>query len=376
MMFKMYGITGSMMEKNNLSDHISIVELLSEHISIWDYLSNTDRPIVLYGMGDGAIKVMNALSQYGKKPDAIFASDEFVRGHEFLSYPVLKLSDIERMYSHPIILLCFAAGYDSLLNRIYELANRHELYAPDLPVIGGGLFDYQYMLDNQKDIEEVYNLLEDELSRQVFINILNFKISGKIHYLKDITTMRDEVFESIIMPKSGDTYIDAGAYNGDTIDEMLKFTKGELGRIVAFEPDKKNFKKLQRNTENLQFVQLHYAGVWNEDSTVNFLSKAGRHSSISGKGTPTKMRSIDKVLAGDRADIMKFDVEGAEFEALLGAKDTIAEYSPRIMLSLYHRNEDIFKLPLLLKRLNPQYRIFMRHHPYIPAWETNLYASI
>lgn len=355
---------------------ISIVDQLSEHISIWDYLSKTDRPIVLYGMGDGAIKVMNALSQYGKKPDAIFASDEFVRGHEFLSYPVRRLSDIERMYDHPIILLCFAAGYDSLIDRIYELSSRHELYAPDLPVIGGGLFDYQYVIDNQKDIEEVYNLLDDELSRQVYINILNFKISGKIHYLKDITTMRDEVFENIIVPKSGDTYIDCGAYNGDTIEEILHFTNGEMARIIAFEPDKKNFKKLQRNTENLQFVQLHYAGVWNEDSAVNFLSKAGRHSSISEKGTPTQMRSIDKVLAGEPADIIKFDVEGAEFEALLGAKDTIAKYSPRILLSLYHRNEDIFKLPLLLKRLNPRYRIFMRHHHYIPAWETNLYASI
>lgn len=374
-MYKMYGITGSMMEKNNLRG-LSIVELLSEHISIWDYLSKTDRPIVLYGMGDGAIKVMNALAQNGKKPDAIFASDEFVRGHEFLSYPVLKLADIEEMYDDPIILLCFAAGYDSLINRIYELSSRHELYAPDLPVIGGGLFDYQYVLDNQKDIEEVYNLLEDELSRQVFINVLNFKISGKIHYLKDITTMRDEVFESIIMPKLGDTYIDCGAYNGDTIEEILRFTNGELSRIVAFEPDKKNFKKLQKNTQNLQFVQLHNAGVWNEDSMVNFSSRAGRHSSISGEGAPVQMRSIDKVLAGEHADIIKFDVEGAEFEALLGAKGTIAEHSPRILLSLYHRNEDIFKLPLLLKRLNPEYRIFMRHHHYIPAWETNLYASI
>ncbi|NMB30312.1 MAG: FkbM family methyltransferase [Clostridiales bacterium] len=363
------------MEKNNVRG-LGIVELLSEHISIWDYLAKTDRPIVLYGMGDGAIKVMNALSQYGKKPDAIFASDEFVRGHKFLSYPVLKLADIEEMYEHPIILLCFAAGYDSLINKIYDLASRHELYAPDLPVIGGGLFDYQYVLDNQNDIEEVYGLLEDELSRRVLINVLNFKISGKIDYLKDITTMRDEVFENIIVPKSCDTYIDAGAYNGDTIEEILHFTGGELGRIIAFEPDKKNFKKLQRNTQSLQFVQLHYAGVWNEDSTVNFLSKAGRHSSISGKGAPVQMRSIDKVLAGDPADIMKFDVEGAEFEALLGAQDTIAEHSPRIMLSLYHRNEDIFKLPLLLKRLNPKYRFFMRHHHYIPAWETNLYASI
>jgi hypothetical protein len=41
---------------------------------------------------------------------------------------------------------------------------------------------------------------------------------------------------------------------------------------------------------------------------------------------------------------------------------------------MYHRNEDIFELPLLVKKLNPNYKIYIRHRLYIPAWETNLYA--
>ena len=68
------------------------------------------------------------------------------------------------------------------------------------------------------------------------------------------------------------------------------------------------------------------------------------------------------------------DVEGAEEEAITGAVKTITQFKPKLMISLYHRNRDIFYLPLMIKRLNPEYRLFIRHQPYIPAWETNLYA--
>ncbi len=68
------------------------------------------------------------------------------------------------------------------------------------------------------------------------------------------------------------------------------------------------------------------------------------------------------------------DVEGFEREAIWGASQTIGHYAPKMMVSLYHRNEDIFELPILIKKLNPKYQLFIRHQLYIPAWETNLYA--
>ena len=68
------------------------------------------------------------------------------------------------------------------------------------------------------------------------------------------------------------------------------------------------------------------------------------------------------------------DVEGAEREALWGASRSIVRYAPKLMVSLYHRNEDIYELPLLVKRINPRYKLYIRHQQYIPAWETNLFA--
>jgi hypothetical protein len=68
------------------------------------------------------------------------------------------------------------------------------------------------------------------------------------------------------------------------------------------------------------------------------------------------------------------DIEGAEYEALKGSKNTIMKNAPKLMISLYHRNEDMFEVPLFIKSLNPDYKMFIRHQLYIPAWETNLYC--
>ena len=105
-----------------------------------------------------------------------------------------------------------------------------------------------------------------------------------------------------------------------------------------------------------------------------FNDKAGRQSAVSSYGKPRQARSVDSVLSGERADIIKMDVEGAEEEAINGACSTIRKYRPKLMISLYHRNRDIFYIPLMIKKLNPDYRLCIRHQPYIPAWETNLYA--
>ena len=73
--------------------------------------------------------------------------------------------------------------------------------------------------------------------------------------------------------------------------------------------------------------------------------------------------------------LLKLDVEGAERMALEGARHTIEKYQPRISLSAYHRSEDLYELPLLLRDMCADVRLGMRHHPYVPAWETNFYVT-
>lgn len=354
-----------------------MISFIKEKKSSWDKLSEETRPIFIYGMGDGALKIMSVFRERGITLSGIFASDDFVRGHSFEGYRVHKLSEIENMIDDFVVVLAFAAGYQSIVDKIHSIAERHTLYVPDVPVAGGGLFTYEYCVQNAEKLQQVYDSLYDDYSRKVYANIINFKISGDISYLSSVTTPKSAIYKEIIKPTLNETYVDLGAYNGDTIREILEFTRGKYAGIYALEPDRKNFKKLSKFVDGMPHVFAYNAAAWCVDTELPFAAKAGRQSAICATSdTMIQARSVDSILGRRSATIIKMDVEGFEREAIWGASQTIARYSPKLMIALYHRNEDIFEIPLLIKSINPNYKLYIRHQLYIPAWETNLYATL
>ena len=353
----------------------TMLDFITEKISCWEKLQNEKKPIYIYGMGDGAIKIMTVFKKYGIKTKGFFASDDFVRGHSFQGFKVLKLSEVEEMEDDFAVVLAFAAGYEELVNRIKGISQEHTLYVPDVPVIGTGLFTYEYCKEHSEQLEEVYDMLADELSRKTFASIINFKISGDIRYLEDITVSKIDIYRSIIKPNLNEHYVDLGAYNGDTIEELLEITRNRYVRIYGLEPDRKNFRKLSRYIGERENIEIFNSAAWCKDTELPFVAKSGRQSTLAAMSeNMIDARSVDSILNGREATLIKMDVEGAEREALWGAGRTISRYSPRLMVALYHRNEDIFELPLLVKKLNQKYKFYVRHQLYIPAWETNLYA--
>ncbi|MCM1579091.1 MAG: FkbM family methyltransferase, partial [Ruminococcus sp.] len=184
------------------------IEFISERVSCWEYLAAQKRPIFIYGMGNGADKILSVMEQYGIYPAGFFASDEFVRGHSFHGHKVHRLREIEAEYEDFVIVLAFGAGYEPLYGRIREISRRHTLIAPDVPVAGEGLFTYEYAKENGESLRAVYGLLADDISRQVYANVLNFKISGKPEYLHSVTTGKSEVWENILRPGDNEVYID------------------------------------------------------------------------------------------------------------------------------------------------------------------------
>ncbi len=361
------------------------MQFIHETQTVWQLLTQTHKPIVLYGMGDGALKILRVCKEYDIAVSDIFASDGFVRGHSFEGYRVKTLSEIQALYPDFIILVAFAVHDEPMMRRLYELSTRYELYVPDVPVAGEGLFTLDYAHEHEAELERVYGLLADEQSRLVFSSVLNYKISGKTSYLKACTTEKDEAYRALIKPRQDEYYVDLGAYDGDTIRELLSYTGGEFERITAFEPDAKNYKKLLNKLaeslpeQDFQRVLALNIGAHNEKTTLYFEGRAGRNSALAQNAQakhvmPVSVNSVDAILNGGKATLIKLDVEGAEHPALLGCADTIRRCAPRLIVSAYHRNEDLFDLPLLVHALNPEYRLYLRHHPYIPAWDTNLYA--
>lgn len=354
-----------------------MLSFITEKQSCWDKLKAEKRPIFIYGMGDGAIKIMSVFKAKEITVSGIFASDDFVRGHSFEGFRVHKLSEIEEMVEDFVVVLAFAAGYQEIVDKVKEIASRHTLYVPDVPVVGRGLFTYEYCTENADKLQQVYDSLADDYSRKVYANIINFKISGNIEYLSSVTTAKEEIYRKIIKPGLNETYVDLGAYNGDTIKELMEFTHGKYNAIYALEPDRKNFKKLTKFVDGMPRVYAYNAAAWSIDTELPFAAKAGRQSAITADSDNlVAARCVDSILGKRPATIIKMDVEGFEREAIWGSSRTISQYAPKMMVSLYHRNEDIFELPLLIKRLNPAYKLYIRHQLYIPAWETNLYATL
>lgn len=344
--------------------------------SVWSVLQRETRPIVLYGMGDGADKILQQFDSLGISISAVFASDEFVRGHSFHQWKVQRLSDIIANYGEDIvIIIAFATHRPEVIQKIFSLDETYTVAAPDVPVVGDTIFDSDFIRRHEKELEQAYRLLADEQSRAVFHDIIQYKLSGKLQYLRRCESDKNEAFKNILRPHEREHFVDLGAYRGDTIQEFLHYTNGAFSSITAFEPDQKTFRKLSQYAEPLgAHVNLVQAGAWSSDTTLIFAAKAGRQSRVASKGIAVPMRSLDNVLSGGRCTLLKMDIEGAEREAIQGATFTIQKYRPKLNIAVYHRSEDIFAIPLQLHALCPTYRFYLRHHPAIPAWDTNLYA--
>ena len=279
------------------------------------------------------------------------------------------------------MLLSFASSLPDVLAWIHQVASEQELYAPDVPVFGETLFDRAFFEAHKEDFLKTDALLADERSIDTLTNVVLYKLTGKIQYLDACECSENETFSSLLHTEDLGHYTDLGAYNGDTVRKLLPVSP-VLTHITAFEPDKRNFRKLSDYAETVKdrvCIEAHNVGAWSERNTLFFDASGNRNAGIltgraAKKITEIPVDTVDHVLNGRSTDFIKYDVEGSEKEALLGSKITIEKHRPRLLVSLYHRSEDLFLLPLLVHGLLPDCKMYLRKLPYIPTWDLNLYA--
>ena len=347
---------------------------------MWDELKKENRPIVVYGMGNGADKLFERLDSYGISVSDIFASDGFVRGHSFRGYRVKSFSEIKATYDDFVILLSFASNRSEVINMLSEIDSTCDMYVPDMPVAGvEEYFDKYFYNNNYEKIIRAYDSLEDDESRAIFSSVINYKLSGRMKYLLECYSTRDEIYS--LMPREDIRIsVDVGAYNGDTVREIKGYFPN-LQKVYAIEPDRKNYKKLARYSEaeeKIEVVTLN-VGAWHSDGDGIFFGSGNRNSTLVATASfehsedGTILRSIDSVAEG-KIDYIKYDVEGAEREALLGSHNTIIRCQPTLLISLYHRSRDIFELINVMRERYPEYKLYLRRLRCLPAWEIDLIA--
>lgn len=339
---------------------------------IYEYLKGENRPVILYGMGNGADKIADELESRGIAVSGICASDDFVRGQTFRGFEVQPVSKAAE--GNAIILTAFGSQLPDVMDRIFSLSEKCTVLAPDVPVYGENIWCREFFEENSGNIERAHSLLADELSRRTFEQVISYKLTGRLDLLRSAYSDKDEAFRGILRLKNNESYLDLGAYRGDTIDEILHYTNGQYERITALEPDRKTFAKLKAHTAGMDRVTLFRMGIWSEDMDMSFSSSLGRGSSLKEGGEDLAVTRIDTLYSVRRVTYIKMDVEGAERQAILGGISTLRRDRPKLNIAAYHRSEDIFSLPLLINDIEPSYRIYMRQHPYIPAWDLNIYC--
>ena len=338
--------------------------------SSWEKIKESGLPVVVYGMGNGADKVLDEFERLEIPVLGVTASDDFVRGQMFRGFKVKRLSEFEGDF---IVAIAFATCIPEVMNRIYSLSDSYRIIVPCVPVFGNENFNREFVVKNKSLIDAAYSLFDDE-SKKVYEGCVTFMFGGDLEVLKEITTDKDEAFGNILKLSEKESFLDLGAYRGDTVEEFLFYAGGKYERIIALEPDRRSFKKLSLYIENMENVTALQKAVSDTDGMASFNSAAGRQSSFSDKGETIETITVDTLCRDINISYIKMDVEGAENEALSGAATTLSKLKPKLNIALYHRSEDIFSLPLKIHSLNPCYHFCLRRHPYIPCWDMNLYC--
>ena len=185
--------------------------------------------------------------------------------------------------------------------------------------------------------------------------------------------------------RENEVFVDCGCFDGATCYNFAGWC-GHKGfdHIYSFEADPKNYEKSKEVLAPLGKCELFPYGTADVNKKVYFAADAFETSCIISREEAEKRNfegveeietvALDDVLAGKRITFIKMDIEGAEYEALLGARKLIMENRPRMAISVYHKFEDFVLLADLVLSMHPDYRIAFRHYGFDDL-ETVMYVE-
>lgn len=254
--------------------------------------------------------------------------------------------------------------------------------------IDGYLLDEIILKQHSKEVLQCYDMLEDQKSKEIYEGIIRWRIHGscvKVFKDEDNTYFALKEFN---IPRKEEVFVDCGAYIGDTLKDYVNRRKGVFKKVLSFEIDMDNAKEYQKQADKLieewdlkeDSIQLFNYAVGDQMRISRFTrydNNAGLGSKIiecdAGIDGNCKMVSLDEIL--DEYNFLKADIESFEYRMLLGAEKGIKKYRPLLAICIYHNAVDLYSIPLLIKKMVPEYKIAIRHHSNDLS-ETVLYAWV
>jgi FkbM family methyltransferase len=235
------------------------------------------------------------------------------------------------------------------------------------------------VLDDTASIREALSLWSDDFSRQEFVHQVEWRLHGRFDLLSPPVPGEQYFLDEVIRLSDEEYFVDVGAYDGDTLRSFLDLRGDHFHRILALEPDPVTFPRLLSYLDSLpagvrERIRAEPLAVGAGPGRVTFDSGRETSSAVrEGGDIEVECVSLDDLLAGEAPTYLKFDIEGGEPEALRGAGRLIRGSRPAIAACVYHVQDHLWKIPLLLRELGDGYRFFLRPH-MTECWETVCYA--
>ncbi len=338
--------------------------------------SNRPLPVVLYGAAGSSVRVEKFLNKNGISVDGFFVDGD-PASHSANRIGLIKtIDEICETYKSFNVVLAAAVSPAAAEQKLSAYRNVNAVYDIGRPFdIDNDKFNNDYITANLQKYEAVYEMLSDDFSKKVFIEFLSAKLFGNERNIQSICT-GEQYFQSFLSLSSHEVFVDGGAYQGDTLAEFIKVTGCRYEKYFAFEPDAANMNELRKFVEvnEIKNVTLIQKGLWCKPDVLSFSDNKGGSSSITDNSeTKIHVDSVDNVCPD--ATFIKMDIEGAELQAIKGCAQTIAANKPKLAICVYHRPDDILEIPLFIKELVPEYKLFLRIHAPFSS-ECVLYATV
>ncbi len=237
------------------------------------------------------------------------------------------------------------------------------------------LSEPECILSQTDAIANALDCLSDDTSKRCMLDIAAFRLGLHTSY-GSFQHAENQYFNPLTLDAfqgKSIRFVDGGAYNGDTYLELC--TLADVQAAYLFEPDSANFAQLVKNVRRPTHpVQCLPLGLSDSYRILSFNAGNGEGASITQNGTAhIAVTALDDVMAGHTVDFIKLDVEGAELQALQGARQLIQRTRPVLAISLYHCPQDLWELPLTLSKLCEDYRFYIRQHCF-NSFDSVLYA--
>lgn len=352
------------MARDMNSQLISQLEIASQNDNLYaiEFCTNFDK--------DNAKRYVFGRNEFAESIESSYNIDGFIDDFTseltFLGKPIIKLNELppESMVVVSVIGRPFTASKKleafGICYLDYFSFKKYSLRSL-LPVWYLDEFEDKFH-QNFQQFENVFNLLCDKESKDVFLALINFKLTSNIKYLIDFKdTQYKQYFEDFLhLETDGESFVDVGSFDGGTSLEFIKRCP-QYNFIHVIEPIPQNMSITEKALSKYLNIAYHNVGLSDSQQTIRFI-QAGHSSKQSAKGTVlVKTDTLDNLIKTTYT-FLKMDIEGSELAAIKGAKQSIIKNHPILAICVYHKCDDFWTIPNEILSYRKDYKLYMRHY--------------